>query len=78
MKLVVVLEKIESNWAAYTPHDGLCVNACADTREATISLFVDALRFHLDGMREAGQPFPEITALEIHETLPLPASLAAA
>ena len=77
MKLVVVLEQTKSNWAAYTPHNGLCVNACADTREAAISLFVDALRFHLDGMREAGQPFPEITALEIHETLPLPASLAA-
>ncbi len=77
MKLVVVLEKTESNWAAYTPHDDLCVNACADTREATLSLFVEALRFHLEGMREAGQPFPEITALEIHETLPLSASLAA-
>ncbi len=77
MKLVVVLEQTKSNWAAYTPNDGLCVNACADTREAALSLFVDALRFHLEGMREAGQPFPEITALEIHETLPLPASLAA-
>lgn len=77
MKLVVVLEQTKSNWCAYTPHKGLCVNACADTREATLSLFVDALRFHLEGMQEAGQPFPEITALERHETLPLPASLAA-
>lgn len=77
MKLIVVLEQTESNWAAYAPHEGLCVNACADTREAAISLFVDALRFHLEGMQEAGQLFPEITALEIHETLPLPAPLAA-
>lgn len=77
MKLVVVLEKTDNNWGAYTPQEGLCVNACADTREATLSLFVDALRFHLDGMREQGQPFPEITELEIHETVPLAEALAA-
>ncbi len=77
MKVIVVLEKTANNWGAYTPEDGLCVNVCADTREETINLFVDALRFHLDGMREAGETFPEITELEIRETLPLPQALAA-
>lgn len=77
MKIVMILEKTPVGWAAYTPEKGLCVNACANTREETIDLFVEALRFHLEGMQQEGQSFPKITGIEIHETLALPEALAA-
>lgn len=77
MTVTVVLERAENNWGAFTPDDIGSVVACGDTRDETIALFRDALRNHLQIMRDSGVPTPEVTALDIRETLPLSEALAA-
>lgn len=69
MTVNVVLEQTPENWGAYTPDDIGCVVACGETREETIALFREALQQHLRVMREAGQTVPDVTELEIRETV---------
>lgn len=69
MKLTVMLEKGPSNWGAYTPDDIGCVIVASKTREEVIRQFRSALDFHLRGMREDGLPTPDVTELEIRETV---------
>lgn len=65
----VVLEQMPRNWCAYTPDDIGVVVATGTTREKTIESFRDALHVHLQAMREEGLPAPDITELEIRETV---------
>ncbi len=67
--ITVVLEQGPNNWGAYTPDDIGCVIATADTREEVIAQFRSALEFHLKVMREEGMPTPDVTELEIRETV---------
>ena len=67
MKITVVLEKTPNNWGAFTPDEIGSVIAVGDTREETIENFREALKFHLEGLREYGQPVPDVTELEIKE-----------
>ena len=69
MKITVVLEKTPNNWGAFTPDEIGSVIAVGDTREETIANFREALKFHLEGLREYGQKVPEVTELEIKETV---------
>ena len=77
MTITVVLEQTPNNWGAFTPDDIGCVIACGDTREETLRLFQNALVSHLEAMRQEGRSVPEITGLEIHETVPFHGALAA-
>ena len=61
MEYLVVLEKAEKNWAAYSPDVPGCV-ATGRTPDETISRYEKALRMHLQGLREDGLPLPEPTA----------------
>ena len=61
MEYLVVLEKAEKNWAAYSPDVLGCV-ATGSTPEETMKRFEKALRMHLQGLREDGIPLPEPTA----------------
>jgi len=58
MKYLVVLERGENNYSAYSPDLPGCI-AVGDTSEETMSLMRDAVRMHLDGLREDGDPIPE-------------------
>lgn len=58
MKYVVVLERAEDNWAAFSPDVPGCV-ATGSTQEETMERYKEALRMHLDGLREDGLPLPE-------------------
>ncbi len=69
MKLTVVLEQGPNNWGAHTPDDIGCVIVTAATRDEVIAQFRSALAFHLEGMREDGLPTPNVTELEIRETV---------
>ncbi len=69
MKLVVILEEGANNWGAYTPDDIGSVIVTGATREEVIKQFRSALDFHLRGMREDGLPTPDVTELEIRETV---------
>lgn len=58
MRYAIVIEKAESNYAAYVPDLPGCV-ATGDTVEDTEQRIREAIEFHLRGMREDGLPIPE-------------------
>lgn len=58
----VVIEKTEHNYAAYVPDLPGCV-ATGDSLEETEREIREAIRFHLDGLREEGLPIPQPQAV---------------
>lgn len=58
MQYVVILEEGPKSWGAYVPDLPGCV-AVGETRDEALELIQEAIEFHLDGMREDGQPIPE-------------------
>ena len=58
MKYTVVIEKSPNNYAAYVPDLPGCVTT-ASTREEVLKEIRDAIEFHIEGMREDGDPIPE-------------------
>lgn len=57
MRYAVVIEKAESNCAAYVPDLPGCVVTGA-TVEETEALIREAIEFHLEGLRADGAPIP--------------------
>jgi predicted RNase H-like HicB family nuclease len=62
MRYAIVIEKAESNFAAYVPDLPGCV-ATGSTVEETESLLREAIALHLAGMRQDGIAPPEPTSL---------------
>jgi predicted RNase H-like HicB family nuclease len=61
MKYAVIIEKAESsNYSAWVPDLPGCI-ATADTVEELMQLMREGIRFHVEGIREAGLPIPEPT-----------------
>lgn len=58
MRYAVVIERADGNYSAYVPDLPGCV-AVGDTVEETQEAIREAIRFHLAGMREDGDPIPE-------------------
>lgn len=58
MQYVVILEEGAESWGAYVPDLPGCV-AAAETRQEALKLIREAIEFHLDGMKEGGEPVPE-------------------
>ncbi|OLE55777.1 MAG: hypothetical protein AUG51_01495 [Acidobacteria bacterium 13_1_20CM_3_53_8] len=58
MKYAVIVEEGESSFGAYVPDLPGCV-AVGDTREEVLELIQEAIEFHIEGLREDGQPVPE-------------------
>jgi predicted RNase H-like HicB family nuclease len=58
MRYAIVIEKAESNYAAYVPDLPGCV-AIGKTIEETENEIRGAIDLHLRGMREDGLPIPE-------------------
>ena len=58
MRYAIVIEKAESNFAAYAPDLPGCV-ATGKTVEETEQQIREAIEFHLRGMREDGLPIPK-------------------
>lgn len=58
MRYAIVIEKAESNYAAYVPDLPGCV-ATGQTIEETEQQIREAIDLHLRGMREDGLPIPE-------------------
>lgn len=58
MRYAVVIEKAESNFAAYVPDLPGCV-ATGATLEAVEQGIREAIEMHLAGLREDGQPVPQ-------------------
>ena len=58
MRYLVIVEEGSTSFGAYVPDLPGCV-AAADTREEALALIRDAIEFHLEGLRESGQPVPK-------------------
>jgi len=60
MQYAVVVEKTGNGYSAYVPDLPGCV-AAARTRAETERLIREAIQFHLEGLRENGDPIPKPT-----------------
>jgi len=62
MRYAIVIERAEGNYSAYVPDLPGCV-AVGDSVEEVEREIADAIRFHLNGMREDGEAIPEPTTV---------------
>ena len=58
MRYAVIIEEGKNSFGAYVPDLPGCV-AAAETKEEVLSLIQEAIDFHIEGLREDGQPIPE-------------------
>jgi predicted RNase H-like HicB family nuclease len=61
MKYLIVYEKSEKGWGAYAP-DLPGLGVAATTLGEVKELIREAVEFHLDGMRQHGDPIPAPSA----------------
>ena len=62
MKYAVIIEKGEKNYSAYIPDLPGCVST-GDTIEEIKKNILEAVEFHIQGMKEDGEPIPKPTTL---------------
>jgi predicted RNase H-like HicB family nuclease len=58
MRYAIVIEQAEGNYSAYVPDLPGCVATGATVAEVEAEIR-EAIAFHLDGMREDGNPIPQ-------------------
>jgi predicted RNase H-like HicB family nuclease len=58
MRYAVIIEEGENSFGAYVPDLPGCA-AVAETKEEVVRLIQEAIDFHIEGLREDGQPIPE-------------------
>ena len=61
MKYAVVIEQGDTSFGAYVPDLPGCV-ATAETREEVVKLIHEAIEFHIEGLKEDGQPIPKASS----------------
>ena len=57
MRYAIVIEKAQENFSAYVPDLPGCIATGATIDEIELQIR-EAIKFHLDGMREDGAPIP--------------------
>ena len=57
MEYLVVVEKGPGSYGAYVPDLPGCV-AAAESKDEVLTLIKEAIEFHLEGLKEDGQPIP--------------------
>jgi predicted RNase H-like HicB family nuclease len=57
MQYAVIIERSETGFGAYVPDLPGCV-AVGETEQEVRELIREAIEFHIDGLREDGQPVP--------------------
>ena len=62
MRYAIIIEKAGANYSAYAPDLPGCI-ATGDTVAETEVEMRDAIRFHIDGLREDGMPIPAATSV---------------
>jgi predicted RNase H-like HicB family nuclease len=60
-RYAVVIEHGPTSYGAYVPDLPGCV-AVAETEDEVKTLIREAIEFHLEGLRDAGEPIPEPTS----------------
>jgi len=61
MRYAVVVEKGESGYGAYVPDLPGCI-AAAESYDEVLRLIQGAVEFHIDGLKEDGEPIPAPTS----------------
>ncbi|MDH3690476.1 MAG: type II toxin-antitoxin system HicB family antitoxin [Gammaproteobacteria bacterium] len=61
MRYAVVIEKGETSYGAYVPDLPGCV-AAGQSRDEVLRLIQEAIEFHIDGLKEDGEPIPTPTS----------------
>ncbi len=62
MRFAIVIERAGDNFSAYVPDLPGCI-ATGNTVKDVENEIRDAIRFHLDGLREDGLPVPQPTSI---------------
>ena len=57
MKYAVIVEEGDTSFGAHVPDLPGCV-AVAETKREVLELIQEAIEFHLEGLRQDGQPIP--------------------
>jgi predicted RNase H-like HicB family nuclease len=57
MRYLVVIEEGPNSFGAYVPDLPGCI-AAGETKEEALTLIREAIDFHLEGLKEDGQPIP--------------------
>jgi predicted RNase H-like HicB family nuclease len=58
MRYLVIVEEGPASFGAYVPDLPGCV-AAGETREETLALIRDAIEFHIESLKQSGQPVPK-------------------
>ena len=58
MEYLIVVEKTESGFSAYSPDVPGCVST-GRTEEETQTNMSEAMAFHIDGLKQEGLPLPQ-------------------
>ena len=64
MQYPIVIEQTPRNFSAYVPDLPGCI-ATGATREEVVHRIREAIEFHVEGMREQGDPIPGTQAIAI-------------
>jgi predicted RNase H-like HicB family nuclease len=62
MRYAIIIEKAEGNYSAYAPDLPGCVATGATVPEVEQEMR-EAIRFHIDGLKEDGLPVPQPTSI---------------
>ena len=62
MRYAIVIERADGNYSAYVPDLPGCI-ATGETVAAVETEIRDAIRFHIDGLKEDGLPVPKPTSI---------------
>jgi len=57
MRYLVVVEKGPSSYGAHVPDLPGCI-AAGETKEEVLALIREAIEFHIEGLKQEGQPIP--------------------
>ena len=68
-QFLVIVEKAEGNYSAYSPDLPGCV-ATGATREETEERIHEAIELHIEGLREDGFPIPQSRSSAIYIAVP--------
>jgi predicted RNase H-like HicB family nuclease len=64
----VIYERGDRNWSAYVPDLSSCIATGKDRQESRLRIR-EAIEFHIEGLREVGEPVPlpttEVDELEV-------------
>jgi predicted RNase H-like HicB family nuclease len=69
-RFLIIVEKANGNYSAYCPDLPGCV-ATGKTREEVIKRMGEAIKLHLEGMREDNIPLPRIKSFAEYISLEL-------